>query len=115
MAVPTSRSPTSMVASSFWGSLRRWSAILARWLWLWANARSLVSLKAKKPISAVEITAERTISPNRIAISIALPGLGTGHVRGRPDTGNQNVTSGNGTGAAHRRKAKIDVEGVIGR
>jgi hypothetical protein len=34
-------------------------------------------LTEKKPISAVEITAERTIRPNRIAISMKFQMLGT--------------------------------------
>ncbi len=86
IAVPTRRSPTRIVASSFCGSLRSRRAILARLLWFWARARSLVSLTAKKPISAVEITAERTIRPNRMTMSIEGPGLRTADDAGQGAT-----------------------------
>jgi len=74
----------------------------------------LVSFTAKNPISAVEITAERTIRPSRIAISIEVPGLGTGHAHDRPDTGQQRAYAGDWTGEAHGGKAKVDAEGAVG-
>src|SRR5580765_8612143 len=70
VATPTRRSPTKIVERSFWGSLRRWRANFARVFPVWASARSFVELTAKKPISAVDITAERTIRPKRIRTSM---------------------------------------------
>src|ERR1041384_2698751 len=70
VATPTKRSPTRMVERSFWGSLRRCRASFARLFPVWASACSFVELTEKKPISAVEITAERTIRPKRIRTSM---------------------------------------------
>src|SRR5688572_2272117 len=84
VATPIRRSPTRMVERSFWGSLRRWSASFARLFPVWASAFSFVALTAKKPISAVDITAERTISPKRIRISMGCNVLEATDDTGRP-------------------------------
>jgi hypothetical protein len=67
-------------------------------------------LTAKNPISAVEITAERTIRPSRMAISIELPGLGTGHLHSRLANGGQKAAAGSRAGETHGGDTEIDAK-----
>jgi hypothetical protein len=75
-----------MVERSFWGSLRRWRASFARLFPVWASAFSFVELTEKKPISAVDITAERIIRPKRIRISMDCTVLEATGYAGQPET-----------------------------